>query len=163
MSEKYKDDILEDSYYLISLFNKDNRKVTNLQIQKLMYFFEAYYMVEKDVDSLYECNFNAWAYGPVAIPIYKEFKEFRNDDIKLTDEQKEKGDSIDKEKKNYLEYIYRIFGGLNVFDLVKLTHIQGSPWYDTWIKNNSKVVAGEDAYIDKLQTKNWFKENFIQS
>ena len=66
---EYKDDIVHDSYYLISLFNKDDKDITQLQIQKLMYFFEAFYMNVMEVDSLYECSFNAWTYGPVAIPL----------------------------------------------------------------------------------------------
>ena len=41
-----------------------------------MYFFEAYYMCEHDVEQLYECNFNAWMFGPVAIPLHKEYKAF---------------------------------------------------------------------------------------
>ena len=31
--------IIYDAYYLISLFNEDKNPVTQLQIQKIMYFF----------------------------------------------------------------------------------------------------------------------------
>ena len=79
--------IIHDSYYLIKLFLTDNKKITQLHIQKLMYFFEAYYMNEKDVDKLYDCNFNAWAFGPVAIPLYKEYKNFGEFPITLTEEK----------------------------------------------------------------------------
>ena len=47
------DNIVTDSYYLINLFANDNKKVTQLHIQKLMYFFEAFYMCIKNTDSLY--------------------------------------------------------------------------------------------------------------
>ena len=91
----YENDIIKDAYYLINRFNKDGKDVTNMQIQKLMYFFEAYYMnIHKEIDELYECKFNAWAFGPVAIPLYKEFKKFGNEPIKLSSENIEEGEKI---------------------------------------------------------------------
>lgn len=53
-------DIIKDSYYLINKFHKDGKSVTQLHIQKLMFIFEAYYMNVKNIDSLYECGYNAW-------------------------------------------------------------------------------------------------------
>ena len=46
--------IIENSYYMVSLFSKKgleekaikNKNITNLKLQKLMYFAEAYYMVK---------------------------------------------------------------------------------------------------------------------
>ncbi len=38
-NELLKDDIVTDSYYLVNLFNSDSKIITQLQIQKLMYFF----------------------------------------------------------------------------------------------------------------------------
>ena len=47
-----KNDIIKDAYYLITKFNNDGRDITNLQVQKLMYFFEAYYMNVYNVDKV---------------------------------------------------------------------------------------------------------------
>lgn len=153
--------IIYDAYYLINLFNNDEKKVTQLQLQKLMYFFEAYYMNIKDVDSLYECNFNAWMFGPVAIPLYKKFKSFGEFPIEISEEAKDVGNNIDSEKKKLLMEIYRVFGELTSATLVNLTHMKDSPWYKKWLENDRKVVYGEKSYIDKLETKKWFKENFL--
>jgi len=153
--------IIHDSYYLIKLFLTDNKKITQLHIQKLMYFFEAYYMNEKDVDKLYDCNFNAWAFGPVAIPLYKEYKNFGEFPITLTEEKIKIADSIVKNKKDMLKELYRVFGELTASQLVNLTHMTNSPWYNKWIENDKKIVYGADSYIDKAETKKWFRENFI--
>ena len=118
--------IIHDSYYLIKLFLTDNKKITQLHIQKLMYFFEAYYMNEKDVDKLYDCNFNAWAFGPVAIPLYKEYKNFGEFPITLTEEKIKIADSIVKNKKDMLKELYRVFGELTASQLVNLTHMTNS-------------------------------------
>ena len=154
--------IIYDAYYLISLFKKDNKDVTQLQVQKIMYFFEAYYMaINPDIEEVYPCNFNAWAFGPVAIPLYKEFKEFGENQIELTQEKENIGNQISADKKRRLDYIYEIFGGLPAMKLVELTHREDSPWYSTWIKNGSKVVYGEQSYINKIETRDWFRKVFM--
>ena len=154
--------IIFDAYYLISLFNKDEKPITQLQVQKIMYFFEAYYMaINSDIQQLYPCHFNAWAFGPVAIPLYKEFKEFGENPITLTREKEELGKNILADKRRRLDYIYEIFGGLSAMKLVELTHRTDSPWYSTWMKNGSKVVYGEQSYINKIESRDWFRRVFM--
>lgn len=159
-----KNDIVHDSYYLINLFANDKKRVTQLQVQKLMYFFEAFYMNLKDVDSLYECPFKAWAFGPVAIPLYKRYKNLGDSDIVLTSEEQKIGNSINNEKKKILEEIYNVFGQrLTAMQLVNYTHLKDSPWDKKWNENNKKVIYGDKSNIDKLETKKWFKEIFLKS
>ena len=157
----YENNIVYDSYYLINMFTKDNQEVTQLQIQKLMYFFEAYYMNVKNTDKLYDCNFNAWMFGPVAIPLYKEYKNFGEFPINLTEEKINIGEQISKDKKDLLAELYKVFGKLSANQLVNLTHQTGSPWYNKWEENNRRVVYGPASYINKEETKKWFRENFI--
>lgn len=156
----YDDNIVIDAYYLINKFNSDKKMVTNLQIQKLMYFFEAYYMNIYDVEKLYDCYFNAWAYGPVAIPLYKEFRRFGSGEIKLNDEESKKGYSISTEKKHLLDKLYDVFKDISPMRLVEYTHMVGSPWEKVWKKNGQKVGYGADTRIDKLESKKWFKKVF---
>lgn len=158
---EYENNIVYDSYYLINKFKEKELPVTQLQVQKIMYFFEAYYMCEKDVPKLYECNFNAWAYGPVAIPLHKEYKAFEGQPIKLTQEKEDKGNLITEDKKEILDYIFKVFGSLSSSKLVELTHMKYSPWYNVWMENGQKVIYGSKSYIDKAETRKWFKEVFL--
>ncbi len=154
-------DIKYDAYYLINISTEG---ITNLKLQKLMYFFEAYYMnVHDECSSLYDCNFSAWNFGPVAIPLYKEFRRFGNNNIELTPEEIEKGNTISDEKKNLLNNIHSTFKDCSANRLVEITHMENSPWYKVWEKNGRKVGYGADTYIDKMQSKNWFKEKFLKS
>lgn len=152
--------IVQDSYYLISKFNNDGIDVTNLQIQKLMYFFEAYYMNIYEVDKLYDCNFCAWAFGPVAIPLYREFKKFGNSKIELTKENKENGEKISKDKKELLNIIYNAFKETPAMTLVEFTHMSNSPWSEVWEKNGRKVGYGANTHISKEKSKDWFRKTF---
>lgn len=83
------DEIIQDAYYLINLFSRDNLKVTQPKLQKLMYFFEAAYMNVMDINSLYSCEFMAMCFGPIALPIYERFKNFEEYEISLFKEQEE--------------------------------------------------------------------------
>lgn len=154
--------IVYDSYYLVNKFTKDNKDVTNLQLQKLMYFFECYYMNLYDVQKLYDCNFCAWAFGPVAIPLYKEYKKFGNGNIELDERQKKIGEEISKDKKRVMDQIYEVFGKLQPMTLVAYTHQQGSPWRKVWEKNGKKIKYGSDSYIDKTESMKWFRDVFTK-
>lgn len=163
MSEKYENDIVEDSYYLVNVFNRNNKQVTQLHIQKLMYFFEAYYMNMFDKENLYDCYFKAWALGPVAIPLYDEYKVFGSNSIKLSKEKENIGNRIDSEKKKLIDEIYDFFGArYTAMQLVNITHRDDSPWTEKWNENGKRVSYGIQGDIDKLKTKKWFKENFIE-
>lgn len=152
--------IKHDAYYLINKFNENEQDVTNMQIQKLMYFFEAYYMNVYSVDKLYNCNFCAWAFGPVAIPLYKEFRKFGNNKIELTKDNIKDGNNIANEKKELLDNIYIVFKNTPAIDLVKFTHMEGSPWSIVWERNGRKVGYGANTYIDKEQSRDWFRKVF---
>ena len=159
-----KDNIVYDSFYLINLFKNDSKTVTQLQVQKLMYFFEAYYMNLKDVDFLYDCPFKAWALGPVAIPLYQRYKNLGGSNIELNSDEEKIGNSINNDKKTILKEIYDVFGKrLTAMQLVNYTHLEGSPWYKKWNENNKRVIYGDESNIDKLETKKWFKDIFLKN
>jgi uncharacterized phage-associated protein len=155
--------IIYDSYYLINLYgkDKDKKEVTQLQIQKLMYLFEAFYMNITNRNRIYDCDFSAWTFGPIALPLYNEYKIFDSKPIVLTGEQIKAGNKINFFKKVGLDKIYDTFGNLSEKQLINLIHMEGSPWFKKWMDNNQKIVCGEKGYIDKSEMKNWFKENFI--
>lgn len=159
----FENDIVQDAYYLINKFNENEKQVSNMQIQKLMYFFEAYYMNRHpEVDRLYDCNFNAWAFGPVSIPLYKEFRKFGNGDIQLTEENIHYGNEIEEEKKKLLDNMYNKFKNTPAIELVEFTHMKNSPWSEVWQKNGEKVGYGTNTYIDKQKSKEWFKNTFAK-
>lgn len=152
MNKKYDNDIVIDSYYLINLFNRDyDKEVTQIHVQKLMFIFEAYFMNKKNVDKLYECDYKAWAFGPVAIPLYKRYQGFGKGTIKLSAEDERLGDSISNEKKNLLNDIYSTFKNFTATQLVNFTHADGSPWKKAWEYEKYSNISKENM-------KEWFKK-----
>lgn len=144
-------DIIQDSYYLINLFHKDGKKVTQLHVQKLMFLFEAYYMNATGKNELYECGYKAWNFGPVAPRLYKRYKDCGKDDIYITEEEKNEGDKISEEKKELMKKLYETFKEFSAMDLVAFTHAKNSPWRNVWEENPYSAIS-------KSSIKDWFKQ-----
>lgn len=163
-------DIIENSYYLINLFIENKAKdknisLTNLKLQKLMYFIEAYYMVENpDEDKLFSSSWSAWDYGPVNKVLYMYYKKFGSMEISLQTEEISIGESLPETNKKYIRCIYNLFGHFSAFDLVTLTHLNGSPWDEIYKSNktNNKYDFDKlnDSVIPKKETRDWFKTQF---
>ena len=154
--------IIKDSYYLINYSREKHQPITQLKLQKLMYFVEAFYMNREDETSLYNnVPFKAWTFGPVALPLYSKYKCYGSDNIILTEEEQKEGNSICDDRKELIKEIVDFFGEYSAMQLVNFTHEVDSPWHKKWIENGERITYGPEGDIDKIQTKEWFKERFI--
>lgn len=165
MDSSYKNicnsEIVTDSYYLINYAKENHKAITQLKLQKLMYFIEAYYMNKNSTEQLYDTPFKAWTFGPVALPLYSKYRKFGSNNIVLTEEETEEGDSICEDRKNLIREIFDFFGNYTAMQLVNFTHEKDSPWYDKWQENGERITYGPESDINKLETKKWFKTRFL--
>ena len=155
-----KDDIINDSYYLVNLFMVDNIKCNYIKLQNLMYLFEAFYMALED-KPLYENNFCALGFGASEKNLYKEYINFRNNNILLSLNQIKAGQEMEPYKKEIMIELYLTFKNLTSNELSNLVREENSPWHKTFVKNGETIGFEEKYYIDKEETKEWFRRNFI--
>lgn len=164
MNKKINNNIIENSYYMIYLFQNNEKEITNLKLQKLMYFVEAYYTAKNDCYELFDTEWSAWDYGPVNKDLYDCYKKFRSIPIVLEDEEKEKALKLPEENQKYINIVYDVFSAFTAFELVTLTHLEGSPWSKVYKENeqNKKYDFEElnDSIISKEETRKWFKTKF---
>lgn len=162
-------DIIENSYYMIYLFyKKENIKkaeITNLKLQKLMYFVEAYYMVDnKEQLELFDTGWSAWDYGPVNKKLYKYYKKYGSMPILLSHEEIDKIKELPEINRKYIDKIFNIFSNFTAFELVTLTHLDGSPWSELYKENNREkrydFAQLNESEIDKEITRDWFEKEF---
>ncbi len=144
-------DIVKDAYYLVNVYKQHNVPITQIHIQKLMFLFEAYYMNMENTNSLYDCDFQAWNFGPVAIPLYKQFKKYGKNNIILDQEQIAEGNSICEEKKKLIEELFDAFKEFTAMELVNFTHADGSPWKEAWEEKEYSIISKE-------KMKSWFSK-----
>lgn len=53
---------------------EDSEYITNLKLQKLLYYAQGYFLAKKDIP-LFDEDFLAWEHGPVIRKIYNIYKE----------------------------------------------------------------------------------------
>ena len=57
--------------YIVNKCIDDGYPISNLQLQKILYFIQRYYL-QKD-DQLFDDDFEAWQFGPVIPAVYYKF------------------------------------------------------------------------------------------
>lgn len=94
---------LDISKYIISNCMAESHAITNLQLQKILYFLQRKYLVDYDT-MLFSDEIQAWLSGSVVPEVDYHFCGFgsmritTNDDIKILDEDRQIIDPIVEEK-----------------------------------------------------------------
>jgi uncharacterized phage-associated protein len=115
--------------YFISLSNESQDLITNLKLQKLVYYSQAWYLAMHNKELIAE-DFQAWVHGPVIPALYGEYKHFtwkpvvRND---LAEGSHAKIKSQLGEAGLFLEDIAKEYGSMSAYELELLTHSE-DPW-----------------------------------
>lgn len=143
--EKYKaEDIAE--WFLnknrIQMNFEDSEYITNLKLQKLLYYAQGYFLAKKGTP-LFNEDFLAWEHGPVVREIYNKYKANGANGIIYN---KDFNVKIDNETENILEEVYENYGQYTAWKLRNMTH-EEEPWGTT----------ARNDIITKEKIKNFFK------
>jgi uncharacterized phage-associated protein len=149
---------------LLDLAGRSNRKLTQIEIQKLVYFTHGWHLALTD-QTLIPDQIEAWTYGPVVRRLYDALKKFGNSPIteKVLD-WKTGGKSgfsycfptiqsssveDDASARAVVQSVWNKYGMLGSFKLVEITHLDGSPW--------QQARSKENPYISNDEIKAYFK------
>lgn len=110
--------------YTVNKCIKDHRPISNLQLQKILYFCQKEYN-EKTGQALFSDDFEAWQYGPVIPSVYRMFSLFGG--MKITRIVYEDIE-IDETTKNLIDPIIDKYSNYAAWDLVSMTHRKGDVW-----------------------------------
>ena len=110
--------------YMVNLCIEEKSPVSNLQVQKILYFCQQEYYV-KTGTPLFDDDFQAWQYGPVIPEVYKVFSLFGG--MKISRRVGETA-VIDGGTRAIIGPVIRDKRGKYPWDLVEITHQPGSPW-----------------------------------
>jgi len=119
---------LKISEYILSLSNPDEGDIiSNLKLQKLLYYAQGLYLALND-KPLFSEDIYAWKLGPVVKEVYHKYKGYEANYIPPP-EDIDFG-SYEEEIKDFLNEIYTIFGQYSAWRLCQMTHDE-PPWKDT--------------------------------
>lgn len=143
---------LDIAAYLVKLSTEIGEPLTNMKLQKLLYYSYAWFSVETKGGKLFNEPIYAWKYGPVIPVVYDAYKEYGADNIKEV-----KGSTtseVDSFSQSLVEDVYKVYGNKNAIELMNLTHSE-SPWIDSFDPTVSpKEISFEKIfkyYTDKKQ------------
>lgn len=108
--------------YIIRAFQDAGDPVTNLKLQKLMYYIQGWYLGINKTPLLHE-DFQAWVHGPVLPSVFHRFKEFRWTPILADVQTPDLPDSI----KTHIDEVLEAYGGDTGWSLELRTHNE-FPW-----------------------------------
>lgn len=130
----------ELAQHIIAVDNSNNVVITNLKLQKVMYFLLKNIIQkqsEKKAEEIYDLPFSVWRYGPVVESIYEKYKSFGSAPI-----VENFTENIDYNA--YNDTILRL-SKMNVFELVSNSHEEFF-----WRDNESKIKGWRSDVIYSL-------------
>jgi uncharacterized phage-associated protein len=107
--------------YMIAFSHDHGDPVSNLKLQKLLYYAQAWFLALHD-KPLFGERLEAWVHGPVVPPVYGDFKAYSWQPIQVSTTP-EVGDLL----RAHLDEVMDVYGGMSAYDLEKLTHSE-EPW-----------------------------------
>jgi len=118
--------VLDLAKYVIYKCRESNCDISNLKLQKIMYYIQVYYLQNYSIVA-FNSKISAWMYGPVVDDVYIHYRKYKSEDLKdIVDTNVEI--SYDNKDKEILDAIITEYMGKSAWDLVMDTHKVGSPW-----------------------------------
>ncbi|WP_455104174.1 Panacea domain-containing protein [Peptostreptococcus sp.] len=147
-------DALDISRYIINYCNNHDIEISNLKLQKLLYFVQAMFLVTYGVPAFFQ-NIVAWPYGTVVDDVYHEYKQFGSMSIpsieyysdfslnSMNFETKKFDESIiNSEHREKINGVLNVMANKDAFKLVDITHSQ-EPWIKAYKEGSGSVISNE--------------------
>ncbi|BDS17298.1 DUF4065 domain-containing protein [Clostridium perfringens] len=137
--------VVDVANYIINYSHEIGGSLTNLKLQKILYYVDAAFLVDTGSACFYE-DFEHWRHGPVVPEIYSKYRKYLNSPI----EEQQEDSNISNEDR---EIINRVIEGnikKDPWELVKRTHEE-----DPWVNTTTNEI------ITKNSIKQFFMDNNI--
>lgn len=116
--------------YFIAFANDTHDLLTNLKLQKLVYYVQAWYLAIKG-EKLFNNEFQAWVHGPVLPELYNDYREFKWYPIQRDDLDLDSIQALEKkfgvEVTDIVKQVIEEYFELSAYQLERLTHSE-DPW-----------------------------------
>lgn len=156
---------MDIAQYIINYSIMQENPVSNLKLQKLLYYIQAAFLLEKEEPCFNE-NIVNWRHGPVVPEVYKKYKKYINQNIEdlqngysdlVINEEFEleykkvifNENCIDRNDKKIIQKVIDSFIDIDAWSMVEKTH-EEDPW---------KLDSYRDDIIKNKSIEQYFKKN----
>jgi uncharacterized phage-associated protein len=133
--------------YFIWLANETGSFISNLKLQKLVYYAQAWHLALHNTP-LFPEDFQAWIHGPVIPALYQKYKLFGWQPI-----LKDVKPDLPEDVQAFLDEVAQAYFACDAYELEQMTHAE-SPW--NWARGDIPPDAPSNAVIKK----EWMKEYY---
>lgn len=157
-------DVLEVCRHVINYSNAKKYSISNLKLQKLLYFIQAYFLIASpNKKPCFRQRIEAWDFGPVVPEAYIEYKRYGSVSIlpiryyhldawgnkykSMPIEYKD--NEISEADKKLIDKVIEHFSMYSATDLVAITHNQ-KPWQQAYERGGNREITLEEmrAYFE---------------
>lgn len=111
--------------YIIDKCTKDQHPISNLQLQKILYYVQKAFLQNGRV--AFGDDIEAWQFGPVVPEVYYQYCGFGAMPIRMNYEV-----DISEEDVSRIDPIVEVKRSLNPWDMVEDTHMDGKAWAEIY-------------------------------
>lgn len=126
--------------YIVNKCVEDNRPISNLQLQKILYYVQINFIRLLDRVAFDE-DIEAWKYGPVVPSVYYEFSDCGGTVIYRTFKNAYSIFSLDSDRR-IVDRVIELCLKITPWELVDKTHKQGTPW-DKAYQQNFRIIPSK--------------------
>lgn len=122
--------------FLIAYSIKQSCLISNLKLQKLLYFAQCYALISEN-RKLFDEPIEAWAFGPVVPDVYILYKQYGGARILGPARNTE---PISKKDRQILIAVFNQFKNWSATDLTQLT-LNQRPWQDAYAEGRKNEIT----------------------
>jgi len=149
--------------FLLDLATGSGKQLDQMQLQKLVYFSHGWYLAIYDSD-LTSDEPEAWNYGPLYNELWVETRIYGNQPV--TEKINFNGVAIQPAinclhitQSELIRKVFEIYRDYSGISLSMMTHREGTPWYETFVRQGkSKSIIPRNLiknhFTQLLQTRN---------
>lgn len=143
-------DAINLAKYIVQKCYQDGHPISNLQLQKILYFLQIMYGKSTEgKELLFQNDFEAWPYGPVIPAVYDMFSRYGGSVIEETFDEPA---PCSQEVMGFVDQAVAFLREKTPWELVEISHAEGSPWDLTYRKGaGRKAVISQDLIIEEIR------------
>lgn len=137
---------LEVAKYVLFMCQQEDNPISNLHLQKILYYVQKGYMKQNNGKALFEDDFVAWKFGPVIEDVYYEYCAYGANKIIIRGECNVK---IDKETAKCIDPIIKEKMYLDPWVMVNETHKKGGAWETTFRNGVGRKIIKKELIMSE--------------
>jgi uncharacterized phage-associated protein len=136
---------LEVAQAFLNLARNEDRTLTNMQLQKLVFIAHGVHLGAFEGEPLIEDEVRAWDFGPVIPVLYEELRRYGRGQI--ADDLTPPGHRLpfgpDGTEMDAIRTTWETYRDKGAWELSRISHLEGSPWDRVWRRRKYAPIPND--------------------